>query len=76
MNNEQKELYRTTIDLWQGLCELHQRLYECTANEYNALLTSEIEKTNELLEKKNVKRFSNVKPLETIFPPIAKVNRT
>ena len=52
MNNEQKELYRTTIDLWQGLCELHQRLYECTANEYNALLTSEIEKTNELLEKK------------------------
>ena len=52
MNNEDKEIYRATIDMWQCLCDLHQRLYECTANECNALLTSEIEKTSELLEKK------------------------
>ena len=76
MNGEQKELYRATIDLWQCLCDLHQRLYECTTNEYNALLSSELEKTEEYLKKKkniinkiNIEEQNRQKLIEEILGP-------
>ena len=43
MNKEQKELYKSIINLWQRLCNLHQNLLEVTTKEYTALLSSNLE---------------------------------
>lgn len=52
MNSEQKELYKSIINLWQRLCNLHQNLLETTTSEYNALLSSDLEAASTILEKK------------------------
>ncbi|MAW06948.1 MAG: hypothetical protein CME61_01555 [Halobacteriovoraceae bacterium] len=52
MTSEEKEQYRTVINLWQSLCGLHQELYEVTCEEYHSLLASSIEETNKILNHK------------------------
>jgi flagellar biosynthesis/type III secretory pathway chaperone len=52
MNSEQKELYKSTVNLWQRLCNLHQSLLEVTNNEYTALLSSDLDSTTKILEQK------------------------
>ena len=55
MTLEQRELYKSIINLWQRLCNLHQSLLEVTTEEYTSLLSSDLEKTAEILEtKKNL----------------------
>ena len=54
MNKEQKELYKSIINLWQRLCNLHQNLLEITTQEYTALLSSDLEETAKILDQKKV----------------------
>ena len=47
-------LYDQTIKIWEVLCKLHSELWEITCDEYMALLSSEIEKIEELVNEKKV----------------------
>ncbi len=76
MNNEQKELYKSIINLWQRLCNLHQSLLEITAEEYHALLSSDLDETSKILEQKkriiekiNVEEQSRQKLVSEILGP-------
>ena len=52
MNQIQKESYKNIVNLWQRMCDLHQKLLEVTVREYSSLLSSELENTEKILEKK------------------------
>lgn len=55
MNQIQKESYKNIVNLWQRMCDLHQKLLEVTVREYSSLLSSELENTEKILEeKKNI----------------------
>lgn len=50
-------------DLWQDYCQFHSSLYELTCDEYMHLLSSDIEKLDDVLIEKN-KIIDHIKSLE------------
>lgn len=42
------------IEIWENFCRLHHDLYELTCDEYQVLLSGEIEKLDEVIAKKEV----------------------
>lgn len=58
------ELYHHSIvEIWKSFCELHAKLYELTCDEYQLLLSSEIDNLEEKLEEKNAV-INQIKSLE------------
>jgi len=50
--NEQKLYYQMVITIWEGFCELHRDLYDLACEEYLTLLSSDIDKLETMLPKK------------------------
>ena len=51
--DERLRLYhQSAVELWEQFCKLHQELYENTCDEYQALLSGEIEGLEELIARK------------------------
>ena len=52
---EKEKLYKETISIWDGLCDLHRQLFEITSEEYVLLLSGDVEKVEESIAiKKNI----------------------
>ncbi|MBT6326826.1 MAG: hypothetical protein HOJ35_12730 [Bdellovibrionales bacterium] len=45
-------IYFKTVDLWNRLCEYHNKLYSITCNEYSTLLKSDLDTLDNILESK------------------------
>ena len=54
MKDNIQSLYNSFTDLWKRLCDIHSELYGITCEEYLALLNSNIDQVNALLEHKEV----------------------
>jgi flagellar biosynthesis/type III secretory pathway chaperone len=52
MKETVQNLYFEFVDLWKSLCDIHNQLYQITCEEYLALLNSNIDRVNSLLEEK------------------------
>jgi len=52
MKKSVQSLYFEFVDLWKSLCDIHNQLYLITCEEYLALLNSNIDRVNSLLEEK------------------------
>ena len=48
------DTYETVVRMWEQFCKLHSDIYDMTCAEYNALLASDLEAIEEILEKKNL----------------------
>jgi flagellar biosynthesis/type III secretory pathway chaperone len=46
--------HQTAIEIWENFCRSHHDLYELTCDEYQALLSGEIEALEEIIAKKEV----------------------
>ena len=63
-NKFMSEKYRETINIWDSFCSLHSILFEKTCDEYMALLASDIDKVQEILQEKE-KVVSQIQVLES-----------
>jgi len=44
--------HQSAVEIWENFCQLHHSLYELTCDEYQALLSGEIELLEEIIGKK------------------------
>jgi flagellar biosynthesis/type III secretory pathway chaperone len=44
--------HQAAVEIWENFCQLHHALYELTCDEYQALLSGEIELLEEIISKK------------------------
>ncbi|MFW5887265.1 MAG: flagellar protein FlgN [Bacteriovoracia bacterium] len=51
-NNPLNNYYRQVVNIWEKFCKLHSKLYEKTCDEYMCLLSSDIEKLQDVLAQK------------------------
>jgi flagellar biosynthesis/type III secretory pathway chaperone len=65
MELQLKLSYQSFIDIWQQYCSLHKDLYELTLDEYSALLKSDLDLLETLLDKKN-SLIGEIKELEEV----------
>ncbi len=47
--DEKKLYYQDAINVWEGFCQLHKELYDLTCEEYLTLLSSDMDKLEEML---------------------------
>ncbi len=52
MDEVLKLYHQNAIEIWEHFCKLHHDLYELTCDEYQTLLSGEIEKLEELIPRK------------------------
>ncbi len=70
MNEKNKIIFllktKELLDLWQNFCQMHSNLYDLTCDEYDHLLSSDLEKLEVTIEVKNdllesIKKFESTR---------------
>ncbi len=76
MDEVLKLYHQSAIEIWEQFCKLHHDLYELTCDEYQTLLSGEIEKLEELIPRKEA-LMAEITNWETVRADlISKINNS